>query len=243
MKRVLVTGASSGMGLQLARDYAADGWQVVACGRSRDKLAQQLPGEGVEHCVFDINDRAAAKAALNEVASVDLAILNAGTCEYVDDAHRFDAALFERVVQANLIGTANCVAAVLPHIKTGGRLALVSSSVTFVPLTRAEAYGASKAGVDYLARTLAVDLDPRKVAVSLVRPGFVDTPLTQKNDFPMPGRVSPEQASRAIRTGLAKGNSEIAFPGAFIATLRVLSWLPHRLWLSLARRMKRSTHE
>ncbi|MDP5291501.1 SDR family NAD(P)-dependent oxidoreductase [Oceanimonas sp. CHS3-5] len=239
MRRVLITGASSGIGLQLATDYLAEGWQVVACGRNADKLAQVLPGERVEYAVFDINDRDAAAGSLSEVAPVDLAILNAGTCEYVDDAHAFDAALFERVVQANLTGTGNCVAAVLPRIKTGGRLALVSSSVTFVPLTRAEAYGASKAGVDYLARTLAVDLDPARVAVSLVRPGFVDTPLTQKNDFPMPGRVSPEQASRAIRAGLARGKSEVTFPGVFIATLRLLSWLPQRLWLSLARRMKK----
>ncbi|WMC09367.1 SDR family NAD(P)-dependent oxidoreductase [Oceanimonas pelagia] len=239
MKRVLITGASSGIGLQLARDYVADGWTVVACGRHHHKLKQAMSGERVEYAVFDINDRTAATDALNAVAPVDLAILNAGTCEYVDDAHAFDAALFERVVQANLIGTANCVAAVLPRIKTGGRLALVSSSVTFVPLTRAEAYGASKAGVDYLARTLAVDLKPDQVAVSLIRPGFVDTPLTQKNDFPMPGRVSPAQASRAIRSGLAKGKREVTFPAGFIATLSLLSWLPQGLWLSLARRMKK----
>ncbi|WP_107851986.1 SDR family NAD(P)-dependent oxidoreductase [Oceanimonas marisflavi] len=239
MNRVLITGASSGIGLQLAQDYLFEGWQVVACGRSHDKLAQVLSGERVEYGVFDINDRDAAAGALSEVAPVDLAILNAGTCEYVNDAHAFDAELFERVVQANLIGTGNCVAAVLPRIKTGGRLALVSSSVTFVPLTRAEAYGASKAGVDYLARTLAVDLNAARVAVSLIRPGFVDTPLTRKNDFPMPGRVSPEQASRAIRRGLARGRSEITFPTGFIATLRLLSWLPHGLWLSLARRMKK----
>ena len=243
MKRLLITGASSGIGLQLAQDYLHDGWTVVACGRDADKLANVLPGERVEFGVFDINERDQAVAALSKLAPVDLAILNAGTCEYVDDAHVFDAALFERVVQANLIGTGNCVAAVLPRIKTGGRLALVSSSVTFVPLTRAEAYGASKAGVDYLARTLAVDLDSQQVAISLVRPGFVDTPLTQKNDFPMPGRVSPEQASRAIRAGLAKGKREVTFPAGFIATLRFLSWLPQGLWLNLARRMKRSAHE
>ncbi|OYD25341.1 SDR family NAD(P)-dependent oxidoreductase [Oceanimonas baumannii] len=243
MKRVLVTGASSGIGLQLATDYLADGWQVVACGRNKSKLTQALPGEGVEYGVFDINDREAVRMGLSTVAPVDLAILNAGTCEYVDDAHAFDADLFERVVQANLIGTANCVAAVLPRIKTGGRLALVSSAVTFVPLTRAEAYGASKAGVDYLARTLAVDLNSSQVAVSLVRPGFVDTPLTQKNDFPMPGRVSPVQASRIIRSGLARGKHEITFPSAFIVTLKLLSWLPYGWWLSLARRMKGNTYE
>ena len=107
MKRVLITGASSGIGLQLAQDYLHDGWTVVACGRDADKLANVLPGERVEFGVFDINERDQAVAALSKLAPVDLAILNAGTCEYVDDAHAFDAALFERVVQANLVGTGN----------------------------------------------------------------------------------------------------------------------------------------
>ena len=178
--------------------------------------------------------------AVSELAPLDLVILNAGNCEYIDDARRFDAELFARVVNANLIGTANCLSSMIPRVKRGGRIAVVSSSVTFLPLTRAEAYGASKAGLDYLTRTLAIDLAPHHIAVSLIRPGFVDTPLTRKNDFPMPGRVSPEQASAAIRKGLAKGKSEICFPFGFITILRLLSWLPHRLWILLARRTVRS---
>ncbi|MGB5855987.1 MAG: SDR family NAD(P)-dependent oxidoreductase [Oceanisphaera sp.] len=240
MKRVLITGASSGMGLQLAKDYAADGWRVVACGRDRDKLLHALAGIEFESCIFDMQQVAEIHDAVAPLAPFDLVLLNAGNCEYMDDVRQFDAALFARVVQVNLLGTANCVSALVSRINKGGRLAVVSSSVSFLPLTRAEAYGASKAGLDYLVRTLAIDLAPHDIAVSLIRPGFVDTPLTQKNDFAMPGQVSPEQASLAIRRGLAKGKSEISFPFALITVLRLLSWLPHGLWRRLAQRMIRN---
>ncbi|MGO4998275.1 SDR family NAD(P)-dependent oxidoreductase [Oceanisphaera sp. W20_SRM_FM3] len=239
MKRVLITGANSGMGLQLAKDYAADGWQVVACARDLSKLQQALAGIAFEACIFDMQQVDEINAVVSTLAPLDLVLLNAGNCEYIEDVRHFDAALFKRVINVNLIGTANCVSALIPHIKHGGRLAVVSSSVSFLPLTRAEAYGASKAGLDYLVRTLAIDLAPHNIAVSLIRPGFVDTPLTQKNDFAMPGQVSPEFASRAIRNGLAKGKSEISFPFGLISLLRVLSWLPHGLWRRLSQRMVR----
>jgi NAD(P)-dependent dehydrogenase (short-subunit alcohol dehydrogenase family) len=168
-----------------------------------------------------------------------LVILNAGGCEYIDDPLQFDSALFNRVIETNLQGTANCLAALLPRLNKGSRIAIVSSSVTFLPLTRAEAYGASKAALDYLARSLAIDLKPRGIEVSLIRPGFVDTPLTQLNDFPMPGRVSAEQASQAIRLGLQRGRAEITFPRLFIGVMRLLSWLPHSLWQRIALQMNR----
>ena len=239
MKHVLITGASSGIGLQLAEDYLSDGWSVTACGRSREKLERHLPQEQVNYCAFDTTDKAGTQAALEGVEAPDLVILNAGGCEYINDPIAFDAELFQRVMDANVQGTVNCLAALLPRLNKGSRIAVVSSSVTFLPLTRAEAYGASKAALDYLTRTLAIDLKPRGIEVTLIRPGFVDTPLTQLNDFPMPGRIGVVEASLAIREGLRKGRSEIAFPRLFIAVMRMFSWLPHSLWQRIAMAMAR----
>ena len=104
----------------------------------------------------------------------------------------------------------------------------MGSIASEVALPRAEAYGASKAAVSYLARALQVDLKPRGIDVSIIFPGFVQTPLTEKNTFEMPMLISTEQASQAIRSGLAKGKSHIYFPKRFTLILRLIGALPYR---------------
>ena len=111
--------------------------------------------------------------------------------------------------------------------------------MTTLPLTRAEAYGASKSALDYLARTLAIDLAPQNIDVSLIRPGFVDTPLTQKNTFKMPGIISVEQAATLISKGLQQRKLEINFPRSFFYVLKALSLLPNILWRRIAINMVR----
>ena len=239
MKTVLITGASSGIGLQLANDYLDKGYRVLACGRDQNKLKKSLQHDNVLHCIFDTLNPTQIESSLGSVSEPDLVILNAGNCEYVDDAQQLDARLFERTFNTNVMGTVNCLSAILPKMKRGSHLAIVSSSVTFLPLTRAEAYGASKAALDYLTKTLSVDLKDKGIDVSLIRPGFVDTPLTRLNDFPMPGRISVEKASEMIRRGLDKRKLEINFPFIFIFILRLFSWLPTSWWLVLAVNMRR----
>lgn len=241
MKRALITGASSGIGMQLAKAYLADGWHVTACGRSTDKLQEALGSENYQlsFCCFELNSRNQVLSSTTEVEPLDLAVLNAGTCEYIDEAQEFDSELFERVVTTNVIGTGYCLEAILPKIKSGGQLAIVSSTVTLLPLTRSEAYGASKAALDYLTRTLAIDLASKKIDVSLIRPGFVDTPLTRKNTFSMPGIIDGKQASRFIKNGLSKRKQEINFPPGFYYALKGLSLLPNPLWRRIAIKMIR----
>lgn len=238
MNRVLITGASSGIGLQLARDYAADGWHVTACGRNEERLEtlrQAFPQ--IETCVFDITDLAETRMALSGKL-VDLAILCAGTCEYLDHGV-VEAEKVHRVMLTNFSGPVNCLDSLLPQMQPGSRVALVGSTASMVPLPRAEAYGASKAALAYFARSLAQDVKRQQVGITLVLPGFVDTPLTQRNDFAMPMIVDVIQASRIIRRGLAKGKAEIAFPALFAFILRVTSRLPLALQRLLTQKIAR----
>lgn len=242
-KRVLITGASSGIGAQLAKDYLDDGWTVYGCGRSSARL---MAITGIEPLVFDITVREGVQSAGRRLAnllqkqSLDLIILNAGDCEYIDDPLAFDDKLFERVIRTNLIATGYCLNAFLPLLSPQGQLALMSSSAAYLPLPRAEAYGASKAGLNYLARTLAVSFgakaDTAYISVSLICPGFVATALTAKNDFPMPMCLSVEQASVYIQAGLAARQAEIHFPRRFTFALKLLALLPAGLWRYLVGR-------
>ncbi|MFM4855693.1 SDR family NAD(P)-dependent oxidoreductase [Aeromonas hydrophila] len=232
--RVLITGATSGIGFQLALDYRRAGWQVWGCGRDGERLLA-LGRHGITPLQFDGRDASAVSEAAASLPRVDLVILNAGHCEYMDVAEGFDGALFARVIETNLVATGHALAAFLPLLGAGGRLAIVSSSVSWLPLPRAEAYGASKAALDYLADTLRLDLAGKGIGVTLIRPGFVQTPLTAKNDFPMPCLVTVEEASRAIMAGLTAGRHQIHFPRRFIWLLRLLGALPVGLWLRLGR--------
>lgn len=237
-KVVVITGASSGIGEALALEYAQQGFAVYACGRNQAKLdALSEKSANITPCTFDLNDKNALKSALPKDLAIDHLILNAGTCEYIDNPKQFDGALFERVIQTNLVSVGYCLEAWLKQIKFGGQVGLMSSSAAYVPLTRAEAYGASKAGITYLAKTLSVDLEPQEIGISVIHPGFVKTPLTDKNDFDMPGIIEADDAAKAIFKGMNKCTFDIHFPKGFTWTLKVLSLLPFSLWRPLAKRM------
>lgn len=242
MKQVLITGATSGIGQQLALNYAAQGYQVWACGRNQEKLAalsQQSPH--IQSLAFDATQREQVLAAAQQLNDpLDMVILNAGNSRYIDDALHFDSLLFEDLIRTNLLSVAYCLEAFNPKIKQGGQLALMGSSAAFFPFTRAEAYGSSKAAINYLASCLSVDLKAHQIDVSLITPGFVKTPLTDKNDFPMPMRISVEQAAEAIMQGLAKRKKLIYPPRLFVGTLSLLSKLPYGLKIWLAQRMVRT---
>jgi NAD(P)-dependent dehydrogenase (short-subunit alcohol dehydrogenase family) len=237
-KVVVITGASSGIGEALALEYAQQGFAVYACGRNQAKLdTLSEKSANITPCIFDLNDKNALKSALPKDLAIDHLILNAGTCEYIDNPKQFDGALFERVIQTNLIAVGYCLEAWLKQMKFGGQVGLMSSSAAYVPLTRAEAYGASKAGITYLAKTLSVDLEPQEIGISVIHPGFVKTPLTDKNDFDMPGIIKAGDAAKAIFKGMSKNTFDIHFPKGFTWTLKVLSLLPFNLWRPLAKRM------
>ncbi|MGM0905537.1 MAG: SDR family NAD(P)-dependent oxidoreductase [Pseudomonadota bacterium] len=238
--KVLITGASSGIGRQLALDYAADGNQVVVCGRNNEALSElkkQYP-EQISCSAFDITDKESAKASLKEVDNIDVAILCAGVCEYLD-VREFDADMFERVFKVNVFGTMNCVEALLPQFNDSARLVIVDSLARLLPFTKAQAYGGSKAAMHYIARSLEVDLKPKGIKVQTVSPGFVKTPMTDANDFEMPMRVDVEFASQAIIKGIKKNKRDIAFPWLFSSLLKFMSILPESIQVKLSEQMAR----
>ncbi|HBG19872.1 MAG TPA: short-chain dehydrogenase [Desulfobulbaceae bacterium] len=235
--KILVTGATSGIGRQLAVDYHTLKNEVWAIGRNESQL-NELASLGLHTAKVDLIDRETSLAWFAGLTSLDLAILNAGTCEYID-LPDFDSRLVSRVMRANVETMAVSIEGVLPLLRKGIKphLVGVGSSAAYVPLPRAEAYGASKAAVAYLIDTLRVDLQRHGIDVSLVSPGFVKTPLTDRNDFPMPFRVTVEEASAAIRRGIARRRAEIHFPRRFTLPLKLLAWLPRTLWSRLAQQM------
>jgi len=238
MRRVLITGASSGIGKQLAQDYAAEGWEVTACARDGVKLdAVAATSPLISPLLFDITHLQETRRAL-QGRQADLVILCAGTCEYLDDGV-VEAEKVARVMNTNFIGPVNCLDALLPGLAPGSRVALVGSTACLLPFSRSEAYGASKAALAFFARSLAVDLARRQIFVSLIQPGFVDTPLTSRNDFPMPMMITVTQASQHIRKRLANGASEIAFPPLFAFVLKAASLLPVSLQKWLCQKMVR----
>lgn len=246
MSRCWVTGASSGLGAALAQQLLEQGHQVALGGRNAEaleSLAVRYPGQ-VLLTVGDIAEAGQVHFMVQVIeqqwGGLDLAILNAGTCEYLEPGH-FDAALVERVMRTNLLGLSHCLEAILPLLRQGRQphLVVTGSSVDWLALPRAAAYGASKAAVRYLVESLRIDLISEGIDVTLVSPGFVDTPLTRRNDFPMPQRWSAERAARYIARRLPRRPLEISFPFPFIPILRLLGALPGRWRLKLGQHLAR----
>jgi NADP-dependent 3-hydroxy acid dehydrogenase YdfG len=240
-----VTGASSGIGRQVALDLARAGWTVVVTARRGDelaKLAAEAPAGRIIPAPADVTDAQAIAAAVHTAQTeagrpIALALLNAGTY-MTDSAERFDLAAFSAQVNVNLIGTANALAAVMPAMiaRASGQIAIVSSVAGYRGLPRAIAYSATKAALIAMSESLKFDLDRAGVMLNLVNPGFVKTPLTDRNDFPMPFLMSVEDASRRVVQGLARGGFEVCFPRRFAYILKAMRLLPYALYFPLVGR-------
>ena len=235
---ILVTGATSGIGNQLAKDYLLDGHHVYAVGRDDSALAE-LESLGAETVDLDLMDRDKVIDAFEKIEEVDLAICGAGMCEYLDMPN-FDSASFMKVMSVNMGTLSHAIEGILPKlIASKGRLVGIGSASAYVPFARAEAYGSSKAAIHYLMKTLQISLAPHDVSVSLVVPGFVETPMTKQNDFPMPFIQTTAQASQAIRDGIASGHDVIEFPKKLTLPLKVLGTLPDLVWQQVSEKINK----
>lgn len=246
-ERVWITGASTGIGAALARCLAGEGKDVVASARSVDRLialAASDPGRRIVPWPLDVTEHGAVQTAVSRIEAehgvIDIAVLNAGTHRPVAAAG-FTAAGLRELAELNLFGVANCLEALIPRMtaRRHGRIAIVASLAGYRGLPTSAYYGATKAALINLAESLKFDLDRAGVTIQLVEPGFVATPLTEKNDFPMPFLVSAETAAERIAAGLGRAGFEIAFPTPFVLALKLLRLLPYRLYFPLVARATR----
>ncbi len=235
-----VTGASSGIGEATALELARQGWRVAISARQEaplQALAERASGQ-VLVVPCDITDRGSLDAALAQIdqawGPVDLALLNAGT--YTKDGLTdFDIDSFSTQVEVNIKGTAQCIDAVRGSMmaRRSGQIVLVSSVAGYRGLPGSLAYGATKAALINMAECLWIEARPYNIKVQCVCPGFVKTPLTDKNAFPMPMRMEVEPAAQALVRGLDRNSFEIRFPWLFTFIMNRLRGLNNRLYLSL----------
>lgn len=244
---VWITGAGKGIGRALARRLAQDGWIVAASARTEGDLsglAGECPPGRVHAYPLDITDlgRTEGTFALIEqqLGLPDLVVLNAGT-HIPLSADSFSVETFRRLLETNLMGTVNSLAQIIPRFVARGRghIAVVASLAGYRGLPTSAAYGASKAGLINMCEALKPELDLYGVRLTLINPGFVETPLTDRNDFPMPFLISVEEAADRIARGLGKNAFEIAFPWRFASLMMLLRVLPNRLFFALTSRMIR----
>jgi NAD(P)-dependent dehydrogenase (short-subunit alcohol dehydrogenase family) len=230
--RVWIVGASTGIGRATAAALHAQGAHVSVSARSAEALEQFVREHpGARALPLDITDlhavRAAAQAACNQ-GPLDLVACFAATYQ-AQRATSYDLAQMLQHQQVNYVGVLHLLDALLPGMlaRRSGHISLVSSVAGYRGLPQALAYGPTKAALIHLAETLYLDLAPTGIGVSLINPGFVATPLTAQNAFPMPAMITPEQAARAILKGWQGGRFEIHFPRRFTFWMQMLRLLPY----------------
>lgn len=248
MKNILITGASSGLGAALADAYAGQGTHLFLSGRNEDRLkqvAERVAQKGAQphiKCV-DVTDGAGMKAWIGEVDAaypLDLVIANAGISAGTgkgNESEAQNAAIFTTNVQ----GVFNTIHPIIPAMKKRGhgQIAIMSSLAGFLGVPGAPSYAASKAAVRIYGEALRVELAPHGVMVNVICPGFVQTPLTDVNDFKMPFLLRAEPAAWIIKRGLAQNRARIAFPWRFATLVWLVAALPLSWTAALFARLPR----
>lgn len=249
--RVLVTGASSGIGYELARLYLQQGSDVFLIARSVDALSS-LVEEFPDHCTALPADLSSEQDSLRVGALLsaatdylDLVILNAGTCEYVD-VENLTREPFFKVMNINWWGCVHSLLFCMPLLRNAAammrspQLVGVSSMASLLPMPRSQAYGSSKVALEYLLNSLRVDLSNQDIDITIVRPGFVKTPLTERNDFAMPWLITAEVAAKKIKLGIQARKWVVQFPWPLVVLMKFVAWLPLVVQISLLKKISRN---
>ena len=257
-QRIWITGASSGIGYELAKQYLDRGERVAVSARSERKLVElrkRDPKEASandiasssERCLIlplDVTDYDGTRDTIEQIyqtwGGLDLAILNAGTYSLRKEKE-VSLEDFNYVFDVNLMGVVRALEFLLPRMREqgGGQIAITSSLSGYVGLPHAWPYAASKAALNSFCESLRPELQRDNIYLTVINPGFVTTPMTDKNDFPMPFIISVEEAARVIVRQLQDRRYEIRFPWRMVWVMRLLRLLPSPLYFMITRTLVR----
>ena len=239
-KTIWITGGSTGIGKALAIKFANEGWNVAISAR-RENLLEEISNEYENISAFplDVTKKENCKEVFNQIKnkfeSVDICFFSTGTWDPKKEKD-IDVEQIENVFKVNFFGTLNSIKAVEEYFKSkkNGIITIVSSIAGYRGLPNSTGYGPSKSALNNLAESLYFDFGRSNVRVCLVSPGFIKTPMTDKNDFNMPFLKTPEYAAEKIYDGLVNKNSfEIHFPKSLTMILKILGFLPNKIYFGL----------
>ena len=242
MTHTWIIGASAGIGKALARELAGRGHRIALSARNEEALRQlhgELPGNGHLVLTLDVSDsktvRRARENILRRWPQVDRVIYMAGIYQPMRMGE-MDLDETGKILEVNLLGAFHITETVLPALleQPGSQLAFCASVAGYRGLPGSQPYGASKAGLINMVESLKAE-HGSKIDIKLINPGFVDSRLTDKNNFYMPARISTEAAARAIASGLESSRFEIHFPRRFTAIMKLLHALPHWIYYKIMR--------
>jgi short-subunit dehydrogenase len=239
-KTIWITGGSTGIGRALAIKFSNEGWNVAISAR-REELLNELSNqyENISAFPLDVTDKIKCNDVFDQIVSkynnIDICFFSTGTWNPKKEKN-IDVEQIEEVFKVNFFGTVNTIKTVEQFFKEkkNGIIAIVSSIAGYRGLPNSTGYGPSKSALNNLAESLYFDFKRFDVRVCLVSPGFIKTPMTDKNDFKMPFLKTPEYAAEKIYDGLINKHSfEIDFPKQLTLILKLLSFLPHKLYSGL----------
>ena len=238
-KKIWITGASSGIGKSVAEKFANEVWKVAVSARRKELLDELAKNPNIVSFPLDVTNRnqinEVFKNILDNFGDLDICLFSSGTYEPKDEQN-IDPDKIKNVINVNFLGVIDCVKSVERYFKDkkSGHISIVSSIASYRGLPNSSGYGPSKAALTNFSESIYFDFKKFGVRVSIVSPGFIKTPLTDKNEFPMPFLKTPEYAAEKIFNGLVKSSAfEIHFPKGLTLTLKFLRILPYRLYLFL----------
>ena len=238
-KKIWITGASSGIGKALAEKFASEGWKVAASARRKEILDEMSSHENIFSYPLDVTNQDQIKITFEKIIEdfngLDLCVFSSGTYDPKLE-QEINVKQNKFVMETNFFGVLYCINAVENYFKNkkNGHISIVSSVAAYRGLPNSSGYGPSKAALTNLTESLYFDFKKHNVRISLVSPGFIKTPLTDKNEFPMPFIKSPEFAAEKMFNGLTKSKAfEIHFPKALTILLKIFRVLPYKIYLFL----------